>query len=53
MPAHAAFQPRDDAAYVAAVRTAAARIVAERLLLPQDAERAVELATQDKLSQLH
>jgi hypothetical protein len=43
----------DSAAYVAAVRAAAAQMVAERLLLPQDAERAVELATQDRLSQLH
>src|SRR5438552_57126 len=43
----------DSAAYVAAVRTAAAQMVAERLLPPQDAERAVELATQDRLSQLH
>jgi hypothetical protein len=43
----------DNAAYVAAVRAAAAEMVAERLLLPQDAERAIELATQDKLSQLH
>jgi hypothetical protein len=43
----------DDAAYVAAVRAAAAEMVAERLLLPQDAERAVELAKQDRLSQLH
>ena len=42
----------DDAAYVAAVRTAAMRMVAERLLLQQDAERAIELARQDKLSQL-
>jgi len=42
----------DSAAYVAAVRAAAAQMVAERLLLPQDAERAVELAAQDKLSQL-
>jgi Alpha/beta hydrolase domain len=42
----------DSAAYVTAVRTAAAQMVAERLLLPLDAERAVELATQDKLSQL-
>jgi hypothetical protein len=42
----------DHAAYVAAVRAAAARMVAERLLLPQDAERAVELAAQDRLSQL-
>jgi hypothetical protein len=43
----------DDAAYVAAVRKAAAEMVAERLLLPQDAERSVELATHDGLSQLH
>lgn len=43
----------DNAAYVAAVRSAAARMVAERLLLPPDAERAVELAAQDRLSQLH
>ena len=42
----------DDAAYVAAVRTAATRMVAERLLLQQDAERAIELARQDRLSQL-
>jgi hypothetical protein len=32
----------DSAAYVAAVRAAAAQMVAERLLLPQDAERAIE-----------
>jgi hypothetical protein len=43
----------DNAAYVAAVKAAAAQMVAERLLLPQDAERAVELAMQDKLSKLH
>ena len=42
----------DDGAYVAAVRATAARLVAERLLLPEDAQRAVELATQDRLSQL-
>ncbi|MEO5671073.1 MAG: alpha/beta hydrolase domain-containing protein, partial [Ramlibacter sp.] len=42
----------DQAAYVAAVRAAAAQMVAERILLQQDAERAVELATQDRLSQL-
>lgn len=42
----------DNAAYIAAVRAAAARMVAERLLLPQDAERAIELATQERLSQL-
>jgi hypothetical protein len=43
----------DNSAYVAAVRSAAARMVAERLLLPQDAERAIEAAAQDRLSQLH
>jgi Alpha/beta hydrolase domain len=42
----------DNAAYVSAVREAAAHMVAERLLLPRDAERAIELATQDRLSQL-
>ena len=42
----------DNAAYLNAVRAAAARMVAERILLPQDAERAIDLATQDKLSQL-
>jgi hypothetical protein len=42
----------DDAAYVAAVRAAAARMVAERLMLQEDAERAIEAATQDRLSQL-
>ena len=42
----------DDAAYVAAVEKAALQMVAERLLLPQDAERAIELAKQDKLSRL-
>jgi hypothetical protein len=35
------------------VKAAAAEMVAERLLLAQDADRAVELATQDKLSKLH
>ena len=42
----------DNAAYVAAVRAAEAQRVAERLLLPQDAERAIEPAEQDRLSQL-
>jgi len=42
----------DNAAYVAAVRAAAAQMVAERLLLPMDAERAIEAATQDTLSRL-
>ncbi|MBC5767836.1 hypothetical protein H8R02_25465 [Ramlibacter sp. GTP1] len=41
-----------NAAYVAAVRAAADRLVAERLLLPEDAQRSVELATQDNLAQL-
>ncbi|MBC7709887.1 MAG: hypothetical protein H7203_07490 [Rhizobacter sp.] len=43
----------DNAAYVAAVEKAALQMVAERLLLPQDAERAIELAKQDKLSRLN
>ena len=43
----------DQAAYAAAVRAAAAEMVAERLLLPMDAERAIELAAQDKLSKLN
>ena len=42
----------DNAAYVAAVEKAALQMVAKRLLLPQDAERAIELAKQDKLSRL-
>ncbi len=42
----------DNAAYVAAVQKAAAQMVGERLLLPQDAERAIELAKQDRLSRL-
>ena len=42
----------DNAAYVAAVAKAALQMVAERLLLPQDAERAIALAKQDKLSRL-
>jgi hypothetical protein len=42
----------DDAAYIAAVRAAAARLVAERLLLPEDAQRALDLTAQDRLSQL-
>ena len=42
----------DSAAYVAAVEKAHLQMVAERLLLPQDAERAIELAKQDKLSRL-
>ena len=42
----------DDAAYVAAVRAAAARMVAERLLLPEDAARAIEAAAGGRLAQL-
>jgi len=42
----------DNAAYVAAVRAAAARMVSERLLLPEDAERVVEAAEQGGLAQL-
>ena len=42
----------DDAAYVNAVRKEAARQVAERLLLPEDAERAIEAARQGKLAKL-
>ncbi len=42
----------DSATYVAAVRAAAAQMVAERLLLPADAQRAIELAEQDRLAQL-
>jgi alpha/beta hydrolase family protein len=42
----------DDEAYVAAVRREAARQLAERLLLPEDADRAVEAAKQGKLAKL-
>lgn len=42
----------DDEAYVAAVKKEAARQVAERLLLPEDAERAIEAAQQGKLAKL-
>jgi Alpha/beta hydrolase domain len=42
----------DNAAYIAAVRAAAAEMVAERLLLPHDAEHAIEAAAQDRLAQL-
>lgn len=42
----------DDAAYVAAVRSAAERMVADRLLLPEDAARAVERAAAGSLGQL-
>jgi hypothetical protein len=41
-----------DEAYVEAVRKEAARQVAERLLLPEDAERAIEAAKQGKLAKL-
>jgi hypothetical protein len=42
----------DNDAYIAAVRREAARQVAERLLLPEDAGRAVEAARQGKLAKL-
>jgi hypothetical protein len=42
----------DGSAYVAAVRAAAAEMVAERLLLPEDAQRAIEAAGQDQLARL-
>lgn len=42
----------DDEAYVTAVRKEAERQVAERLLLPEDAERAIEAAKQGKLAKL-
>jgi hypothetical protein len=42
----------DAGAYAAAVRAAAAAMVAEGLLLPEDALRAVDLATQDRLAKL-
>lgn len=42
----------DDAAYLAAVRSAAQAQVAERLLLPEDAERAVAAARGDRLAKL-
>ena len=42
----------DDDAYVAAVKKEAARQVAERLLLPEDAERSIEAARQGKLAKL-
>jgi len=42
----------NDAAYVEAVRIEAAHLVAERLLLPEDAVRAVEAASQGKLAKL-
>ena len=42
----------NDEAYVDAVKRETAREVAERLLLPEDAERAVEAAKQGKLAKL-
>jgi len=42
----------NDEAYVALVKQEAARQVAERLLLPEDAERLVEAAKQGKLAKL-
>jgi hypothetical protein len=41
-----------DEAYVAAVKREASRATAERLLLPEDADRAVEAAKQGKLAKL-
>jgi hypothetical protein len=41
-----------DTAYVDAVKAEAARLVAERLLLPADAQRAVEEAAQGRLAKL-
>jgi hypothetical protein len=42
----------DDDAYVAAIRKEAERQVAERLLLPEDAERSIDAARQGKLAKL-
>ncbi|MCG2592298.1 hypothetical protein LZ009_05835 [Ramlibacter sp. XY19] len=42
----------DNAAYLAAVRAAANEMVVERLLLPEDAQRAVEAAEKDQLARL-
>ena len=42
----------DPASYLAAVRAAAARMVAERMLLPEDAQRAIEQASTGQLGQL-
>ncbi len=42
----------DEEAYVEAVKKETAREVAERLLLPEDAERAIEAAKQGKLAKL-
>jgi hypothetical protein len=42
----------EPAAYVAAVRAAAAEAVSERLLLPEDAQRAIDAAAQDRLAKL-
>jgi hypothetical protein len=42
----------NDEAYVGAVRREAARAVAERLLLPEDAGRAIEAAREGKLAKL-
>jgi hypothetical protein len=41
-----------DDAYVAAVRREAARQVAERLLLPEDADRSIAAARQGRLAKL-
>jgi hypothetical protein len=42
----------NDEAYVDAVKKETAREVAERVLLPEDAERAIEAAKQGKLAKL-
>lgn len=42
----------DPASYVAAVRAAAAQMVSERMLLPEDAQRAIEQASTGQLGQL-
>ena len=42
----------DNAAYLAAVRSAAAQMVTDRTLLPEDAQNAIELAGKGRLGQL-
>ena len=51
-PTTVAFAVADISALAKSLRAAAAEMVAARLLLPQDAERAAELAAKDQLSQL-
>jgi hypothetical protein len=43
----------DNSAYVEAVRVAAGQMVAERFLLLEDAQRAIDAAEKDQLSKLH